>query len=613
MAASSTPNDLVSVYDPSKRARVIEDLNACKCVLFHGPGGTGKTYELKNVVHELREANKVVLVTAFMNATAAALDRHALGIFEMFGLKLDENKKPISKLDILCRSIRRANGRKARDPLWDGVQATEQDMKCLMYTKKYLNGKDVHMMSDRDIVACIDPRNAKFLQLDCANTFARINAADVLALEEVFTTPDEVLVAVDMTIRKYRGCDRVMGGLGFLMSGDACQTVPISGGFLFMHPIWQELAPRVELFEEIKRFKDPVWAAHIANFRYGIVTPEADELLRSRRESVVNLTNACAMYPNRAEADIHNSKEISNLKQMVYRVQAKDSCYRLQKRLNAKGQEEVEEIPLLGADAAVTIRMLGNISRVTELADEVRICVGARVMMKHNDRTRRIFNGYMGVITSIEYREYSPEQQAVIGKKGVLDRVFIEFDKEFSHSHEELGVVHIGEVIERDVEDEQSQTHFTCISTVLRIEGGDIITKDRVSIDRVRGRHSDGHRLVVRDQFPFELGWARTIHKAQGSTMQSGKVRISGKMQPNQAYVGLSRIPEMNDLILEDDYDPRCIHVHPLSLRFDMRMREGLPWNETSTGRSHGSEEEEERDDDAVHEMTDEIAAFLDM
>ena len=52
-------------------------------------------------------------------------------------------------------------------------------------------------------------------------------------------------------------------------------------------------------------------------------------------------------------------------------------------------------------------------------------------------------------------------------------------------------------------------------------------------------------------QFPIKLGWAVTIHKAQGLTLESASVDLGdGAFATGQAYVALSRCKTLDSLNL---------------------------------------------------------------
>ncbi len=54
-------------------------------------------------------------------------------------------------------------------------------------------------------------------------------------------------------------------------------------------------------------------------------------------------------------------------------------------------------------------------------------------------------------------------------------------------------------------------------------------------------------------QYPFIYGWAMTIHRAQGRTLDKVFVDLSsGTFAPGQAYVALSRVKAIDGLYLRD-------------------------------------------------------------
>lgn len=85
-------------------------------------------------------------------------------------------------------------------------------------------------------------------------------------------------------------------------------------------------------------------------------------------------------------------------------------------------------------------------------------------------------------------------------------------------------------------------------------------------VKRPIGTHSwpiEDYEFVSRTQVPLRLAYAVTIHKSQGSTLDSALVDIgSGVFEYGQAYVALSRARSLDALYVYD-FDPMAFKAHP--------------------------------------------------
>ena len=128
-----------------------------------------------------------------------------------------------------------------------------------------------------------------------------------------------------------------------------------------------------------------------------------------------------------------------------------------------------ERMPV-GTSATVKKGMLASIAG--ELPDEVRLKVGAQVMLTRN---KDMENGY---------------QSLVNGSRGVVESF---------HKNDDLPVV--------------------------RFDNGRMEKISRV--EAVRYNPDGGVGVLVRKQLPLRLAWATTVHKSQGSTLSRAILDIS--------------------------------------------------------------------------------------
>lgn len=78
--------------------------------------------------------------------------------------------------------------------------------------------------------------------------------------------------------------------------------------------------------------------------------------------------------------------------------------------------------------------------------------------------------------------------------------------------------------------------------------------------------------LAAISYLPLKLGYAITVHKAQGTTIDSVQADLTKCFTPGLGYVALSRARELDDLILLG-YDDRALTVDPISAKVSNIVR----------------------------------------
>lgn len=115
------------------------------------------------------------------------------------------------------------------------------------------------------------------------------------------------------------------------------------------------------------------------------------------------------------------------------------------------------------------------------------------------------------------------------------------------------------------------------LGTIIRLKD------DEVRVELLNGRTIDlkptsfnvldaeGNPAATATNFPLNLAWACTIHKAQGATLDKAHVDLRGVWEHGQSYVALSRVRSLDDLTLEG-YTPNGFKIDPAVKDFYRRM-----------------------------------------
>lgn len=83
---------------------------------------------------------------------------------------------------------------------------------------------------------------------------------------------------------------------------------------------------------------------------------------------------------------------------------------------------------------------------------------------------------------------------------------------------------------------------------------------------------AEGQVLASATNFPLNLAWACTIHKAQGATLDRVHADLRGVWEHGQSYVALSRVRSVEDLTLEG-VTPRSFLLDPQVTGFYRSLR----------------------------------------
>lgn len=97
----------------------------------------------------------------------------------------------------------------------------------------------------------------------------------------------------------------------------------------------------------------------------------------------------------------------------------------------------------------------------------------------------------------------------------------------------------------------------------------ELMTGRRIKVEQTKFSllDAEGNSVASAVNFPLNLAWVCTIHKAQGATLDQVHVDLSGAWEHGQGYVALSRVRRLEDLTLES-WSPNFIKIDPVVRRF---------------------------------------------
>lgn len=331
----------------------------------------------------------------------------------------------------------------------------------------------------------------------------RIQGTKVLLIEEVSMASAQIMDLVDQCCREARfQPDRAFGGLRVVMIGDLGQLPPVERDSERKERGLSPDAP-TKLFP----FESDAWAALE---REGLVVAELLEPHRQADPLFVGLLNRARVGLLSADDErlllsrrISPPADVRPVHLMTHNADCEEKNRTELARL--PGDEHVFE-------ATVWEDRPGLAQKLTKDApspERLKLKVGARVLFTRNDTNHRWVNGSLGTVVGLNGEGEEPDDQAVF-----RPAIVVRLDKPLQS---DCRVVSVDQVSWTAEEEDRS-----------------------------------GKRCVVAEfrQYPLRLGYAWTIHKSQGSTVESAVLDLSRVFAAGQAYVALSRVRSLDGLYL---------------------------------------------------------------
>ena len=358
------------------------------------------------------------------------------------------------------------------------------------------------------------------MSCDNLNTFrSKYRNLSVVIIDEISMVSNSMLNFIDQRLQELKGTRKPFGGVSIIAVGDLYQLKPVSGDWIFNNSkkgaeslslnLWKEYFTMFEL-TEIMRQKDDLDFAELLNrLRHNSLT-EADMLKLKKCETVstaddYNL-NAPHLYAENFFMHLFNDSVISSMHTEKVIVPCHDSV--ASPKLSRDKQEE--KIKQISTDPSKTASLHCSLTVVVDMIYD----------LNNNILTEDgLANGTSCVVKFIEYKQSVPNRPSII---------WVQFDDE------KAGMETREKFRNRGFYHDQINSNWTPIFDIKRT-----FTNAR------------GNITYERIQFPLQPSAGRTVHRAQGTTLDKVVIDLSQRKTrkvPHIHYVALSRVRSIQNL-----------------------------------------------------------------
>jgi hypothetical protein len=326
---------------------------------------------------------------------------------------------------------------------------------------------------------------------------------ELLVIDEISMVRCDVLDAIDLVLRhvRFRHSQR-FGGVQVLFIGDMYQLPPV-----VKEAEWKLLSEYYNspyFFDSHSMKENP--PVHI----------EFTKIYRQTEKKFIDLLN-------RVRNNELDDEHLLSLNER-YRpnfFSAREDGYILLTTHNEKARqinaEELSKLP--GEMYSYKAEVKDDFPASAFPADELlQLKIGTQVMFIKNDtdKTKRYFNGKIGVVTELE------EDKILVQCKDETDLIEV-------------------------VKETWENIHYTLDKSTRQLD------------EKVLGSFN---------QYPLRLAWAITIHKSQGLTFEKAVIDAGKAFAPGQVYVALSRCTNLEGMILHSKINPGALFADDRIVQF---------------------------------------------
>jgi len=348
-----------------------------------------------------------------------------------------------------------------------------------------------------------------------------ISHVETIIVDEVSMMRTDYMELMDLILKKARQLRNIsiqkifdpsemmpFGNYQLIFVGDFCQLPPVikegekvKHKWIFQHPLFKEAKFRVYNLKDVKRTTDTQFIEALNKIRLGYCDETTKDLINSRASAKLNAEGTVLMSKVNG-VNLYNQERLKH--HQGERISLKGN-FSLREEIKSKPQNEK------------TIKRLYKLAiDESGLEKEIELRVGCRVMILANNPMMNYSNGSQGIVLGTKFIDEF--NNTFTSKKG------FKYDLDYRYFGE-------------------------CLHLLLDSEDDVLVPKKAFPI--YSSKFDDkGKRIIdlTYYQFPISLGYAVSVHKAQGMSLHNMILDCSNIFADGQFYVGLSRATNLDGI-----------------------------------------------------------------
>ncbi|MCG7875518.1 MAG: AAA family ATPase [Candidatus Thiodiazotropha endolucinida] len=358
------------------------------------------------------------------------------------------------------------------------------------------------------------------LTCDSLNTFrSKYRDLSVVIIDEISMVSNSMLNFIDQRLQALKGTRTPFGGVSIIAVGDLYQLKPVSGDWIFndmkndaaalSRNLWKDLFTMFELTEIMRQKDDLEFAEMLNRLRINALTPEDKTRFKQCEVSTNDIEyqkNAPHLFAENYFMHVFNDEIIRNMGTEKVEIPCMDT-YVSPKLSKEKIDSALKNLKNV-TDSNQTANLHCSLTVVVDMIYDLTINI------KTEDG---LANGASCVVKFIEYKLQTTRRPSII---------WVQFDDK------NAGMETRSKYRNRGLYHSTIDDNWTPIFDVNRS-----FTYNRKTFQRV--------------QFPLQPSAGRSVHRAQGSTLERVVIDLSQRKTrkvPHLHYVALSRVRSIEKL-----------------------------------------------------------------